>query len=112
MSEELDILEGLNDEQKEKVENLLEEFIINAVENNSFRDAKTQLQQICQRDCGALPEYTLISSSGPEHNKTFNVEVDVCGKIKACGSGKSKKEAEKEAASNALQMYNSLMKNA
>ncbi len=105
-------LDGGYDNVKKIVLNLLEDFIINAVENNSFRDAKTQLQQICQRDCGALPEYTLISATGPEHNKTFNVEVDVCGKIKASGSGKSKKEAEKEAASNALQMYNSLMKDA
>lgn len=91
---------------KEIVLSLLKDFIIDAVKNNSFRDAKTLLQQICQKDFGALPEYTLISSSGPEHNKTFHVEVDVCGSVKARGSGKSKKEAEKEAASAALKLYN------
>ena len=84
---------------------LLEDFIIDAVNNNSYRDAKTQLQQICQRNCGMLPEYKLLSSSGPEHNKIFNVEVNVCGQFKSLGSGKSKKEAEKEAASVALAKY-------
>lgn len=99
-------LDGGYEKVKTIVLNLLEDFIIEAVKNNSFRDAKTQLQQICQRDYGTLPEYTLVSSSGPEHNKTFHVEVDVCGKVKARGSGKSKKEAEKEAASAALRIYN------
>lgn len=99
-------LDGGYENVKIIVLNLLEEFIIEAVKNNSFRDAKTQLQQICQRDYGTLPEYTLISSSGPEHNKTFLVEVDLYGRIKARGSGKSKKEAEKEAASAALRIYN------
>ena len=72
-------LDGGYEKVKSIVLNLLEEFIIEAVQSNSFRDAKTQLQQICQRDFGRLPEYTLISATGPEHNKTFFVEVDVCG---------------------------------
>lgn len=100
-------LDGGYEKAKTIVIDLLKEFIVEAVKHNSFRDAKTLLQQICQRDCGTLPEYVLIASSGPEHNKTFHVLVDVCGKIKAEGSGKSKKEAEKEAASAALRIYNS-----
>ena len=85
--------------------NLLEEFIIEAVKKNSLRDAKTLLQQLGQRDFGKLPEYSLISSTGPEHNKTFYVEVDVCGVMKMRGKGRSKKEAEKQAASMALEQY-------
>lgn len=100
-------LDGGYEKAKAIVIDLLKEFIIEAVKHNSFRDAKTLLQQICQRDYGTLPEYVLIASSGPEHNKTFHVSVDVCGRIKAEGSGKSKKEAEKEAASAALRIYNS-----
>ncbi len=98
-------LDGGYEKVKVIVLDLLEDFIIDAVNNDSFRDAKTQLQQICQREYGSLPEYKLISSSGPEHNKVFNVEVNVCGQINAFGSGKSKKEAEKQAASAALNIY-------
>ncbi len=85
--------------------NLLENFIIDATKNNSFRDAKTLLQQICQRDFGKLPEYTLIKSEGPEHNKTFYVELNFCDIMKVEGIGKSKKEAEKNAAAIALNKY-------
>ena len=98
-------LDGGYDKVKSIVLNLLEDFIIEAVQSNSFRDAKTQLQQICQRDFGRLPEYTLISATGPEHNKTFFVEVDVCGVMKTQGQGRSKKEAEKQAAMLALKQY-------
>lgn len=98
-------IDGGYNKVKSIVLNLLEEFIIKAVKSNSFRDAKTQLQQICQRDFGKLPEYTLISATGPEHNKTFYVEVDVCGVMKTKGQGRSKKEAEKQAASLALKQY-------
>ena len=69
-------LDGGYEKVKSIVLNLLEEFIIEAVQSNSFRDAKTQLQQICQRDFGRLPEYTLISATGPEHNKTFFVRSE------------------------------------
>ena len=100
-------LDGGYDKVKSIVLNLLEDFIIEAVQSNSFRDAKTQLQQICQRDFGRLPEYTLISATGPEHNKTFFVEVDVCGIMKTKGHGRSKKEAEKQAATLALKQYQS-----
>ena len=100
-------LDGGYEKVKSIVLNLLEEFIIEAVQSNSFRDAKTQLQQICQRDFGRLPEYTLISATGPEHNKTFFVEVDVCGIMKTQGQGRSKKEAEKQAATLALKQYQS-----
>ena len=98
-------LDGGYEKVKSIVLNLLEEFIIEAVKKNSFRDAKTLLQQLCQRDFGKLPEYSLISSTGPEHNKTFYVEVDVCGVMKMRGKGRSKKEAEKQAASMALEQY-------
>lgn len=98
-------LDGGYDKVKSIVLSLLEDFIIKAVRNNSFRDSKTQLQQICQRDFGKLPEYTLLSSTGPEHNKTFFVEVDVCGVMKTKGQGRSKKEAEKQAAALALKKY-------
>ncbi len=98
-------LDGGYEKAKSIVLNLLADFIIEAVKNNSFHDAKTQLQQICQKDFGKLPEYTLISATGPEHNKLFLVEVDMCGVIKTKGQGKSKKEAEKNAASMALRFY-------
>lgn len=98
-------LDGGYEKVKSIVLNLLEEFIINAVQSNSFRDSKTLLQQVCQKDFGRLPEYSLISATGPEHSKTFFVEVDVCGVMKTTGKGRSKKEAEKQAAALALKKY-------
>jgi len=51
---------------------------------------------------GALPEYVVVGESGPDHHKTFQVEVRVGGEPLADAAGRSKKEAEQEAARLAL----------
>lgn len=71
--------------------------------NTQPRDFKTQLQEKVQRYGALTPEYKLVSSEGPDHDKTFNVEVLVVGEIFGMGIGKSKKNAEQEAARQALQ---------
>ena len=48
-------------------------------------------------------EYLLLKSKGPDHDKTFVVEVKCDGKSLACGEGRTKKGAEMEAARQALQ---------
>jgi ribonuclease-3 len=50
----------------------------------------------------ALPEYRVSGEAGPDHRKTFTVEVLVSGQVMAAASGKAKKEAEQEAARLAL----------
>ena len=65
---------------------------------NLFVDYKTALQEITQAICGDLPEYVLVDSSGPDHNKSFTMEVLINGQKFATASGKSKKDAEQTCA--------------
>ncbi|MEK7702841.1 MAG: ribonuclease III [Nitrospirota bacterium] len=67
-----------------------------------LEDYKTELQEICQQRFFALPEYHTINELGPGHQKHFEVEVQICGKVYGTGSGKSKKEAERQSAKAAL----------
>ncbi|HET7712367.1 MAG TPA: ribonuclease III [Thermoanaerobaculia bacterium] len=67
-----------------------------------FHDYKTALQELAQGQGLPLPEYSVVGELGPDHDKTFVVEVKV-GSISARGEGSSKKEAQQQAAKNALQ---------
>lgn len=71
------------------------------------KDYKTLLQEYVQKKYKHCPEYKMKGNTGPEHNKTFFVEVFVKGKIAGFGEGKSKKEAEQAAAKNAYRKINS-----
>ena len=64
-------------------------------------DYKSRLQEMVQTDKKSL-EYRLISETGPSHDKTFVFEVVIDGIVYGKGTGKSKKEAEQQAAYNAL----------
>ncbi|MEZ4689035.1 MAG: putative dsRNA-binding protein [Ignavibacteria bacterium] len=57
-----------------------------------------------------IPEYSIIKEEGPEHNKLFTVEVFVNKRSLGIGKGKSKKQAEQEAAKNALKHLDVLEK--
>ena len=65
-------------------------------------DYKTKLQEECQRSGGEAPVYRIVREEGPDHDKTFTAAVYSDGKELAKGVGKSKKEAESMAASEAL----------
>jgi ribonuclease III len=67
---------------------------------NSF-DYKSRLQELVQATFKSSPEYVIINEAGPDHDKTFEVEITV-GDIRATGKGKSKKAAEQEAAKKVL----------
>jgi ribonuclease III len=70
---------------------------------NLLVDAKSQLQQWVQANYnGTLPEYRTTSTSGPDHAKTFTIEVWIEGKCYGVAEGRSKKNAEKQAAAAAL----------
>ena len=69
----------------------------------AFRqDYKSELQEWCQRYVQALPVYTVIDESGPEHQKTFEVTVEIERQCQGSGKGRTKKTAEQEAAKQAL----------
>ncbi len=67
-------------------------------------DYKTSLQEICQERLKQLPEYRVVSETGPDHQKEFEIEVWINGQLSGRGIGKSKKEAEQGAAKEALAM--------
>lgn len=69
-----------------------------------FRDYKSILQELAQKDCHCCPHYEVIDEKGPDHCKTFFVQVLINDKAMGNGKGKSKKEAEQEAAHSALQI--------
>ncbi len=67
-----------------------------------LKDPKSLLQEKVQSEGFSAPKYQVISETGPDHNKEFTVEVVVNGKQAAKGLGKSKSEAEQDAAGSAL----------
>ena len=66
-----------------------------------FHDYKTALQELAQGKGLQLPEYNVVAEVGPDHDKTFVVEVKL-GSLAARGEGSSKKEAQQQAAKSAL----------
>ena len=70
-------------------------------------DYKTDLQERVQRKPGQALEYTLLSESGPDHNKSFTMNVLLNGSEIGRGTGRTKKEAEQAAAKSALERMES-----
>lgn len=68
------------------------------------RDYKTRLQEFCQARYGKAPSYRVVSDSGPDHAKVFEVEILAGRAVLAKGRGRSKKEAEQRAAQDALEI--------
>lgn len=81
---------------------LLEDSIKSAKEGRINRDYKTALQEIVQKNKEEVLEYILVSEQGPDHKKSFVVEVLLNNNPLARGEGRSKKEAEQLAAKGAL----------
>jgi ribonuclease-3 len=65
-------------------------------------DAKTELQEWAQGGGLPLPSYAVVSTEGPDHAPVFTVEVRLSGELAGIGSGRSKKQAEQNAAAAAL----------
>ena len=74
------------------------------VENAPFRDYKTLLQEIIQKNPEERLTYVLIGESGPDHDKRFEVNVMLNSNVIGHGIGKSKKAAEQLAAKEALEL--------
>jgi ribonuclease-3 len=69
-----------------------------------FHDYKTALQELAQGKGLSLPDYNVVAEVGPDHDKTFVVEVKI-GSLVARGEGSSKKEAQQQAARHALREF-------
>ena len=80
-------------------------FVIPELKNREyelFKDYKTALQEVIQRNPEERLSYVLIGEDGPDHDKRFTVEVHLNSNVIGQGVGKSKKQAEQEAAKQAL----------
>jgi ribonuclease-3 len=67
-------------------------------------DHKSALQEFLQARGLPSPRYTVVRETGPDHRKTFWIQVDVPGLVNATGTGGNKKDAEQSAASQALDL--------
>lgn len=71
--------------------------------DQSYKDAKSRFQEAAQEKKGATPHYRTLDETGPDHDKQFIVGAIVGEEVIAKGKGKSKQEAEQDAAKNALE---------
>ncbi|MBQ8788174.1 MAG: ribonuclease III [Oscillospiraceae bacterium] len=74
------------------------------VENAAFKDYKTLLQEIIQKNPEERLTYVLVGESGPDHDKRFEIDVMLNSNVIGHGIGKSKKTAEQHAAKEALEL--------
>lgn len=75
------------------------------LEEESWRDPKSYMQELAQKNDGFTPAYQTLKEEGPDHDKTFTVGVYVNGKLKGTGTGHSKQEAQTEAAREGVKKY-------
>jgi ribonuclease-3 len=72
------------------------------LEGRLDRDYKTELQEIAQQQGCEQVQYKIIREEGPDHHKTFTAGVFYKGELAGTGTGRSKKDAEQQAAKSAL----------
>ena len=68
----------------------------------SLKSPKSRLQEYTQRHSGERPSYRLLAATGPDHEKSFRIEVWVDGQLLGTGEGPSRRIAETDAASQAM----------
>jgi ribonuclease III len=69
----------------------------------SLKSPKSRLQEHTQRTSGARPHYRVLDATGPDHDKTFRIEVVIGGDVLGSGTGPSRRAAETAAAAEALE---------
>ena len=97
-------LDGGMDKVSEWIIGHLEGPIKLAVSGRAVKDYKTELQELVQKGDHGKVGYSVIGEEGPDHAKTFTVEVSIDGRAMAQGKGTSKKDAEQAAAGAAISL--------
>lgn len=100
-------LDGGYDAAKTFIETSLLVTFETILETGAWMDAKSHLQEKAQARDGATPEYRVIGEVGPDHDKIFTVGVYVNNKLMGKGVGPSKQAGQQQAATEALQKYDS-----
>jgi len=83
------------------VQDLISQHVEVAAKPAAHRDYKSRLQELIQGKRQLVPHYRMVDESGPDHDKTFRIQISL-GDVTAEGLGKSKKSAEQDAARRAL----------
>lgn len=81
---------------------LFEDTLQAIIKNKLYTPSKNRLQEYYQEKYKQLPVYTILNETGPQHNKIYTIGVYYKKNLLSQGTGKSKKEAEEDAASKAL----------
>ncbi len=97
-------LDGGFEVAKKHVLRFIKDELYNHNEAEAFKDYKTALQEIIQRNPEESVTYILTNETGPDHDKVFEVEVRLNSNTIGRGKGKNKKQAEQFAAKEALQL--------
>lgn len=82
---------------------------IEHIQDDGFKDYKTVLQEIIQRNPEENVTYILTDATGPDHNKSFTVEVHLNSNVIGRGTAKTKKRAEQMAAKQALELMGEII---
>lgn len=88
---------------KNFIDKNLFDLIDEIVKNKTWLDAKSHFQEKAQEVAGITPVYKTLKESGPDHDKKFTVGVYLENELVISGEGKSKQEAEQDAARKALE---------
>lgn len=99
-------LDGGYNEARRFIITIASDKIDEVINQNIFTDFKSELQKLTQKVFETLPEYHIKYETGPEHDKTFVVDLFINNQYYCSGSGKSKKKAEQDAAKKAFNMLN------
>ena len=95
------------DQGIEKAQRFLEQYLFtktsHVITSKSYIDFKSLLQEIIQEKSRISPTYRVTKTEGPDHSKTFWVEAVMENNVLGIGKGKSKQEAEQQAATDALE---------
>lgn len=75
------------------------------LEEGSWRDPKSYVQELAQKIDGITPVYRTLKEEGPDHDKTFTVGIYVGDTLKGVGTGHSKQEAQTAAAREGVKKY-------
>ena len=99
------------DKGYEEAKNFIYKHILNKIdtilEEGSWRDPKSYIQELAQKSDGVTPVYRTMKEEGPDHDKTFTVGVYVGEQLKGVGAGHSKQEAQTNAAREGVKKYKS-----
>ena len=102
------------DQGYEKAREFIDKHILvkidSILEEGSWRDPKSYVQELAKRTDGITPVYQTLKEDGPDHDKTFTVGIYVGGKLLGTGSGHSKQEAQTNAAREGVRKYKEMQK--